>query len=26
LVAGFFTTTNFAKPGTRKIPFFLSSL
>src|SRR5689334_19665660 len=26
LVAGFLTTTNFAKPGTRKIPFFLSSL
>ena len=26
LVAGFLTTTNLAKPGTTKIPVFLSSL
>src|SRR5665811_2027890 len=26
LVAGFLMTTNFAKPGTRKTPFFFSSL
>jgi hypothetical protein len=26
LVAGFLITTNLAKPGTRKTPFFLSSL
>src|SRR5450759_5396627 len=26
LVAGFLMTTNFANPGTRKTPFFLSSL
>src|SRR5262249_816861 len=26
LVAGFLITTNFAKPGTRKTPLFLSSL
>src|SRR6266404_7025860 len=26
LVAGFLITTNFANPGTRKTPFFLSSL
>src|SRR6267154_5093662 len=26
LVAGFFTTTNFAKPGSTKDPVFLSSL
>src|SRR5579872_2695159 len=26
LVAGFLMTTNFAKPGTRKVPFFFNSL
>src|ERR1700726_3654588 len=26
LVAGFFITTNFAKPGTRNVPFFFNSL
>ncbi len=26
LVAGFFTTRNFAKPGIVKTPFFFSSL
>ena len=26
LVAGFLMTTNFAKPGTTKVPVFLSSL